>query len=535
MTPLEVISRFPPHAGTLTSMLASRVALVGSHPFIEFADSTLSYQQFERKVMQMAAMLADRGVRAGDRVGLMSHNHPSIPLAIFAAARLGAIAVPVNPEFLQEEASYVLRHAGVCGLICSPECLEVAAAVCKEFETRPWLMLNRPAAGGLPDLESELACTQERPIADAGRPDSTFVLVYTSGTTGFPKGVMHAQRTFTLSGEVFVSRVDIQPQERLLVMMPMFHMNAVFYSLAGTLAAGASLVILPRFSASTFWKDVAASRVTQVNTIAAMSNILMRRPRSEFVPGHCLRTAYGGPFSQEVYRVFEQEFGVTALIEGYGMSEIPGVFSNPIHGQRKLGSMGLPSRHPDNNVRVADLRVVDDDARDVADGVPGKLLVRTPLVMQGYYTDPEQTAAALNDGWFSTGDVVHRDAEGYFWFIGRSKDIIRRRGENVSGAEIDRTINEHPNVLLSAAIAVPSPLGEDDILVAVLPKDGATVSAQQVHQWCSERLARIKVPRYVAIVSSLPQNRSFRVEKFKLKADSASLLELATDFDARGA
>ena len=535
MTPLEVISRFPPHAETLTSMLASRVALVGNHPFIEFAGSTLSYQQFDRKVMQVAAMLADRGVRAGDRVGLMSHNHPSIPLAIFAAARLGAIAVPVNPEFLQDEASYVLRHAGVRGLICSPECLGVAAAVCKEFETPPWLMLNRPAAGGVPDLESELACTQERPIADAGRPDSTFILVYTSGTTGFPKGVMHAQRTFTLSGEVFVSRVDIQPQERLMVMMPMFHMNAVFYSLAGTLAAGATLVILPRFSASTFWKDVAGSRVTQVNTIAAMSNILMRRPRSEFVPGHCLRTAYGGPFSQEVYRVFEQEFGVTALIEGYGMSEIPGVFSNPMHGRRKLGSMGLPSRHPDNNVRFADLRVVDDDGRDVADEVPGNLLVRTPLVMQGYYTDPAQTAAAFNDGWFSTGDVVHRDVEGYFWFIGRSKDIIRRRGENVSGAEIDRTINEHPNVLLSAAIAVPSPLGEDDILVAVLPKDGATISAQQVHQWCSERLARIKVPRYVAIVSSLPQNRSFRVEKFKLKADSASLLELATDFDARGA
>jgi crotonobetaine/carnitine-CoA ligase len=538
MTPLDVISRFGPHGGTLTSMLRARVASRGAHPFLEFAGSSLTYAAFEDKVARVAGMLASRGIREGDRIGLMSFNHPVIPLTLFAAARLGAVAVPVNPEFLKDEAAYVLGHAGVSALICSPDCIDVAVAATQGMDHRPWIMTHGAAAvvgasHERPDFEGELERTTLRITDDHGRADSTVILVYSSGTTGFPKGVMHCQRTLCLSGEAFVARVDIKPDARMLVMMPMFHMNAVFYSLAGTLAAGATLVILPRFSASTFWKDVAATQVTHVNTIAAMSNILMRRPRSEFVAGHCLRTAYGGPFSSEVYRVFEEEFGVPTMIEGYGMTEIPGVFSNPVHGRRLLGSMGIPSRHPDERLHLADVRIVDDEGVDVADEVAGNLLVRTPLVMQGYYKDAEQTAAAFDGDWFRTGDVVRRDASGYYWFIARSRDIIRRRGENVSGAEVDRTINEHPDVLLSAAIGVPSPLGEEDILVAVLPKQGATVTPRQVHEWCSEKLARIKVPRYVAIVDELPQNRSFRVEKFKLKSRTSELVDAAHDFEAK--
>ena len=306
--------------------------------------------------------------------------------------------------------------------------------------------------------------------------------------------------------------MHLQPEERLLCVLPMFHINAIFYSLAGTLAAGATLILEPRFSASRFWHTVHEQRATEVNTIAAASTMLMQRDRSEFVPGHGLRKIYGAPFSAETYRVFHEAFQVPVLIEGYGMSEIPGALNNPYDGEQRIGSMGRPSRHPDPAVQLAELRIADDDGRFLPPGEIGELVVRTPIVMQGYYRDEAQTRAAFRDGWFLTGDLARVDADGYFWFVARKKDIIRKRGENISGAELDRVIGEHPAVLEAAAIPVPDALGEDEILVAVVRRPGAALQAQEIADWCAARLAAIKVPRYVAFVDALPHTPTHRVE-----------------------
>ena len=289
---------------------------------------------------------------------------------------------------------------------------------------------------------------------------------------------MHSQRTLVAAGECFVARMHLQPEDRLLCVLPLFHINAIFYSLAGALAAGATLILAPRFSASRFWSLVHETGATEVNTIAAATSILLRRPRSEFRPGHALKKIYGAPFDAKTYRVFQQEFGVQTLIEGYGMSEIPGVLSNPFDGPHRVGSMGRPSPHPDPSAPLAEPRIADDSGRFLAAGEVGELVVRTPLLMQGYYRDPEQTAEAFRDGWFRTGDLAWVDGEGYFWFVARQKDIIRRRGENISGAELDRVVGSHPAVMEAAAIGVPSELGEDDILVAVVLRPGTVRMAQ---------------------------------------------------------
>ncbi|HEX6723420.1 MAG TPA: AMP-binding protein, partial [Burkholderiaceae bacterium] len=240
---------------------------------------------------------------------------------------------------------------------------------------------------------------------------------------------------------------------------------------------------------------------------------------------------YGAPFSAETYDVFQREFGVPTLIEGYGMSEIPGALNNPFDGPHKIGSMGKPSLHPDPAVQLAQLKVVDDDGRERPDGEVGELVVKTPLVMQGYYREPEQTRAAFRDGWFLTGDLARRDADGYFWFVARKKDIIRKRGENISGAELDRVVESHPQVLQAAAIPVPDALGEDEILIAVVPKPGARVTPREVADWCRQHLAAIKVPRYVLIVESLPLTPTHRVAKYQMRQDK-SLRERATDLGA---
>ncbi len=519
--PIEVISSYPPHDGSLGSILASRAVAAPDREFVVFEGESLTYLDVEHAVGRAAALFAAHGVRAGDRVGLMSLNHPSSVITFFALARLGAVMVPVNPEYGAEEAGYVLAHAQVSGVLCSPAALDTVRAACAKIEPVPWLMLNAPADPRLAVFRDALGDAPAEIPADAGTPDSVCVFIYTSGTTGFPKGVTHSQRNVTLAGEGFVERMHLQPEDRLLCILPMFHINALFYSLAGALAAGATIILVPKFSASSFWRTVAETRCTEVNTIAAVSTILMQRPRSEFVPGHVLRKIYGAPFTADTYRVFQGEFDVPHLVEGYGMSEIPGVLNNPFEGPHKIGSMGRPSRHPDHGMAFAEMKVVDEAGRDLPDGETGELAVRTPIVMKGYYRDPGQTAAAFRDGWFLTGDLGHRDADGYFWFVARKQDIIRKRGENISGAELDRVIGAHPDVAEAAAIPVPDPLGEDEILVAIVRKPGATVAAQAIADWCGDRLAAIKVPRYIAFVEALPHTPTHRVAKFKLRADAA--------------
>ncbi|MDX1375956.1 MAG: AMP-binding protein [Burkholderiales bacterium] len=528
-SPLEVIHGYAPHNATLNGLLASRTLTRAQHPLLTATgDRRLSYAAFAARVDAAARALHARGIAAGDRVGVMATNSANMVTLLFALARLGAIFVPVNPEFGAREAGYILQHAGVAAVATLPAPLASARAAVAGLRPAPWFFLLEGAHETLPRFDAMLEGSPAAAAPHADAPDATVLLLYTSGTTGFPKGVMHSQRSFVLAGEGFVARMWLQPEDRLMCILPMFHINALFYSLAGTLAAGASLILAPRFSASAFWRTAAETGATQVNIIAAIGNILARRPREEFDARHRLRAVYGAPITPDLERTFRDEFNVPAMIEGYGMTEIPGACNNPFDGARRANSMGLPARHPDPAVKFAELRVVDDDGADVPDGVEGELWVRTPILMQGYYKDPAQTAASLQDGWFKTGDLVRRDADGYFYFVARKKDIIRRRGENISGAEIDRVVDDHPAVVRSAAIPVPAELGEDEILVAIVPKPGAAVSAQAIGDWCRARLAPIKVPRYVVFVDALPTTATERVQKFQLRKD-ASLRARATD------
>jgi crotonobetaine/carnitine-CoA ligase len=531
MTPLEVLRRYPAHDYTLHGVLASRVQTIGEHSCVEFGATRLTYAETLVRVHEAMASLMANGVKPGDRIAVMSHNHPTTVILLIALASLGAILVGVNPDFGEKDARYVLEHSGSSGVLCSLAALPTVQVVAGKLPTRLWIMTNTANAASLPVFPDIRSSTHDAAPPPSGRAEDVCILIYTSGTTGFPKGVMHSQRSLVLAGEGFVRRMHLQPAERLLCILPMFHINAIFYSLLGSIVAGATLLLEEKFSASSFWKTVAARKATETNTIAAVMNILMRRRREEFVPGHTLRKIYGAPYSSEMYRVFEQEFGVPHLIEGYGMSEIPGVCNNPFDGERRQGAMGKPSLHPDPAVKLADVKIVDDRFNEVPPGTTGELVVRTPTIMKGYYRDPEATAAAFRDGYFLTGDLASMDADGYVWFVARKKDIIRRRGENISGAEIDRVASDHPEIVEAAAIGVPAELGEDEILLAAVKKPGSALTEYALCEWCRARLAPFKVPRYVLFVDTLPHTPTHRVAKFELRKDT-TLKQRAVDVGA---
>jgi crotonobetaine/carnitine-CoA ligase len=499
-TPWEVLCRFRAHDGTLADLLASRAEADPERPLLFFGDGAWSYGAIGERVARAAGALSAHGVARGDRVVAVGRNSDAYVVLYLALARLGAILVPVNPDLGAAAMTWVIEHA-------QPRAIAVAAACRAALAGAPPPILALEGLGaGVP---------AEAPLA--GRADDVCAIIYTSGTTGRPKGVMHAQRCVVMTAEAFVERMHLVPDDRLLCVLPLHHINALFYSLGGALAAGASLVLAERFSASGFWALAARTRATAVNIIAAIGTILVRRPRSEYVAGHALNKICGAPIPPEVADVFRRELGVSVLIEGYGMTEVPAAASVPFAGPHPPGSMGKPGLHPDRRVRFAELRVVGDDGRDRPDGEVGELWVRTPVMMKGYYRDPAATAAALRDGgWFATGDLARREADGFFYFVARRKDIIRRRGENLSGAELDRLVGASPLVAEVAVIAVPSDLGEDEVLAVVVPAPNASAAA--IVAFLGE-LPPLVRPRYLVLRDRLPHTATHRVAKFELARD----------------
>lgn len=531
-TPLEVLNHFEAHNYTLPAAFDSRLKSNPGKAFCYFDNQELSWAEFGRDVQKMQGLLISHHIKAGDRVGIIAKNHYTHLLLLFSLAKLSAILLPINPEFGTAELGYILKNSEPVMLFIESSLLDKVRVACAEKSLSPKTIFLDQSND--PNLKSEHQNLKdalkefENFIGTESSPqaEDTCVIIYTSGTTGFPKGVMHSQRSFLLCGEAYIERLYIQTDDRIMVVLPLFHMNALFYSVAGALCAGATLALMPRFSASQFWKQAAESKATTVNLIEAACNILKLRPRSEFHPEHQIRCAYG--VRNSAHDVFLNEFHIPYFVSGYGMTEIPGVTCSPFGGIQKPGTMGPIGKHPNPKQTWAECRVVDETGNDVPIGTTGEMIVRTPIIMQGYFRDPEQTKASFRNGWFLTGDLVSQDEDGYYTFISRKKDIIRRRGENISGAELDRVIGDHPAVAEVATIAVPAELGEDEILAAIVLKHDSHLSAQEIQIWCAKHLSAMKVPRYIAFVDALPYTPTQKISKAILRADT-SLISKAVD------
>ncbi|QHE87547.1 class I adenylate-forming enzyme family protein [Hydrogenophaga sp. BPS33] len=527
-TPLEVTRLYPDHGATLPGLLASREQQNPEAPFLLFAGKTWTRQQFLTASRQLATGLAAWGVSPGSRVAITATNHEAHVLLLFALAHLNAAMVPLNPAATAAEMRYVLEKSQVSAVAVSPATLAVTREAIDGLADQPRLLDITRELSGLTSLAELMAQAIDAPLPQPDA-EATCLVIFTSGTTGFPKGVMHSQKNFVVGGEANVSRLWLQPEDRVLTVMPLFHTNALFYSLAGSCAAGACMILLERFSASTFWNTAVDTGATTVNFIEAIGRILKARPRSEFRPDHRIESVYGA--RADIQDCFRDEFHIRYLISGFGMTEIPGVCCVPFGGPALSGSMGKLGQHPDPDRQWAQARIVDDNGVDLPDGQTGEFWVRHPIIMQGYLGDPAQTADAFHDGWFKTGDLVRRDADGVYWFVTRKKDIIRRRGENISGAELDRLLAEHPAIVEVATVPVPSELGEDEVLACVVKRPDHSLSEAELHRWCQQRMTAIKVPRFILFVDDLPHTPTHKVAKQVLKDSAVSLQRRAHDFN----
>jgi crotonobetaine/carnitine-CoA ligase len=511
---------------------------VPDETFLIHGQERISYSDFNGQVDLAASAWYQLGVRKGDRVAFMVENRPEFLQAWLGLAKIGAILVAFNTRWQTAEVTDFLR-------LTDPRFALVSERYRDNFQPA------MPAATSLEDTltlgpdgsTADLALlgsSGRRPHATSGAPGVELTagdvvsFISTSGTTGRPKAVMQTHGNYVLTGEGYAHWVELRQGERIYLCLPLFHINSQAYTVMGAIAARAAIVLVERFSASRFWSDMSEYGVNVFNFIGSMLAVLLKRDSSPEERQHAVRLTYGGPalpgpLRQEV----EERFGLT-LVSGIGMSETTFGLIESLNGERRSGSLGKPRQHPDPRI-VNEARVVDDDGRDVPTGEVGELIFRNPVMMKGYYRDPEQTAKTIRGGWLYTGDLVRRDEDGFFYFVDRKKDIIRVRGENVASAEVEQVLSQLPAVQEAAVVGIPSELTDEDVVAFVIPRPGANLDSDEVIAWCKARLAAFKAPRHVWLVESLPKTETQRVEKHRLRQLARDLVtESAPHQEVRG-
>ena len=506
--------------------------------FVEIAGQQISYRQFQERVWQTAARFQSLSVGSGDRVCLFLPNCPEFLYCWFGLSLIGAITVPINTAYKRDETAYILNNAEACALVTHTTLLPVAdeaANLASSIRHRLLVGASSGVTGGetwvdfTQSLERSSPLTEFPPVS----PAEISMLVYTSGTTGHPKGVQVTHEMYVSAGQGFAHWTQATPDDRFFTCLPYFHANAQYYSTMGALAAGATLVVADRFSASRFWEQVQEARATIVNFIGMMLPVLAKQPESPSDRQNQVRLFYGSPaFSPEFLQASQERFGIDIIV-GFGMTETCYGTIERLGQPRRPYSCGLPRVYPDPSF-ANEIRIVDDGGNPLPARQPGEIAIRNPVLMPGYWRNEEQTNLALRNGWLYTGDLGWLDEDGFLYFVDRKKDVIRRRGENISSQEVEDVIKRHSDVLDCAVIAVPSELGEDEVKAYVVPRPGASFKPQELVLWCAQHLAYFKVPRYIEVRDEFPRTPSLRVRKDLLRQERESLIEGCFDREAAG-
>ena len=481
-------------------LLARLAAATPERIFARIGAHALTFGALDRRSAALADWLCRNGAQTGDRVALMLRNGETALAMTLAIARMGAIWVPVNTQAVGDNLAYVLAHSGPRIVVVEPDLMPVVAACGADLRSAAMV-----EAGALPS--SQQAATS-LPAAAPVDCDAPFAIMYTSGTTGRPKGVLVSHRMLHLAGEAAVLVSGARDGDVLYVWEPLFHIGGA-QMMVLPLIRSVTLVIAERFSASRFWADIGASGATHMHYLGGILQILLKQPAAPLDRRHGVSIGWGGGCPKDVWRPFEERFGV-AIRECYGMTECSSFTTANLDGP--VGSIGKP-------LPWFDVALLDAAGKAVAPGERGEMVVRARLpgaLTQGYFNDPQATAGALRNGAFHTGDLASADAAGNLYFHGRMTDSVRVQGENVAAAEVEDVARKHPAVEDCAMIGVAADVGEAAIKLFVEPKAGMSLRPRELSDWLAPRLARYQQPRYIAVVQEFERTPSQRIVKHKL-------------------
>ncbi|MBN9672012.1 AMP-binding protein [Roseibium aggregatum] len=486
--------------------------------FATFDGEAITFGDLDRMSDTFAAHLRGEGVRRGDAVAVMMRNSRFSLAILFGLAKAGVVWVPVNAQLKGEGLAYILQHCAARAVICNRDLLETIDACGADLTGLELIVADdTERAGALePIFDKPLPFTETPPEAQ-----DLFAVMYTSGTTGRPKGVMVTHGMLRLSGEAVkhLSRAD--DGDVFLVWEPLYHIGGAQLIIL-PLLADVVLAMVARFSASRFWEQVRTCGATHIHYLGGILQILLKQPEGPGDRSHPVRVAWGGGCPKEIWTAFEERFGVE-ILECYGMTEASSLTT--CNDEGVVGAVGRP-------MPWFSVEVVDDDGLPVPTGEKGEIVVETSLpgaLFKGYLNNREATEKALRDGRLHTGDCGSIDGKGVLWFHGRLTDSVRCKGENVSAFEVETVAGRYPAVEDCALIGVAAEVGEQDIKLFVKPKAGQVLDLQAFSDWLGERLAAYQRPRYLELVEEFERTPSQRIMKHKLSTDvSGSWDRLAT-------
>jgi len=496
----------------LADFVERNAAFAPNKVAVRFAGHQLSYEDLAQRISQAArALKSQLGVGRGDRVAILSANRPDYLVLLYACARLGALLVPLNWRLAVPEQLYILRDASVKALLLEEAFAPVIAPL---LEARAEVHIV--GLDFTPERGASLAALLEDATGDGRSPhvdtSSPLLIVYTSGTTGHPKGAVLRQEALVWNAVMSQHMHDMTAADHVLTVLPMFHVGGLNIQTTPALQLGATLTLHARFAPDAALEAIARDRPTLTVLVPATIQAMIEHPRWVDTPLDSLRCMTTGSTQvpQRLVDAFAQR--KVPVLQVYGATETCpiAVYTRLSGDWRRPGSTGLPGL-------TCEAKVVDKAGSEVAAGEPGEVLVRGPNVFVEYWGNAAATAEALREGWYHSGDIGTRDADGHFFIHDRKKNMIVSGGENIYPAEVERVLHEHPSIAEAAVIGRPDDRWQEVPIAYVVPRAGATPSAAEIEDFCLTQLARYKVPREYVIVESLPRNAMGKVQHFKLK------------------
>jgi long-chain acyl-CoA synthetase len=490
----------------LASLLTASAERLPDASAIRLGETELSYAALDERSARLASLLIDKGLQRGDRVGVMLPNVPEFPIAYYGVLRAGGVVVPMNVLLKRREIAFYLEDSGAELLLAwhgfaGEACDGAADAGAEPIEVEPaafaaMLAMHEPSAAVTETAE-----------------DDTAVILYTSGTTGKPKGAELTHANLSRNAEISSrTTCEVAAGDVVLGALPLFHSFGQTVGMNAALRVGACLTLVPKFDPGEALATMQRDRVTHFYGVPTMFGALLHHPERETFDTSNLRTCITGGASMpvEVLRGFEDAFGAIVL-EGYGLSETsPVASSNHPDKERKPGSIGTP-------LEGVEMRVVNEDDREVPRGEVGEIVIRGHNVMKGYWQRPDATAEAMRGGWFHSGDMARTDEDGYFYIVDRKKDLIIRGGYNVYPREVEEVLYEHPKIREAAVVGVPHDEWGEEIGAAVVLHEGEELSAEEVSAYVKERIAAYKYPRLVWFLEDLPKGPTGKILKREIE------------------
>jgi len=510
------------HERTIHRVLKKKVQEYGNREFFRFKDQVFGYEDFDRESDKVAAGLESLGIGKGDKVAIEMKNRPEFLFLWFGLSKLGAIEVPINTAHRGDLLTYMIDKADCRLAVVESPLLDRVSPVLKNLPQVEKVLVLGEEGEPMPELDKPVL-DNRRVIDNDGKYSEVevlwcdpFIIMFTSGTTGPSKGSLMPHNYALHMGEIISEASGYAERDCLYNALPLFHGNAQLLSTMAALVSGARMVLAERFSASRFWDDIRQYGCTEFNYIGGILPILMKADPKPDDADNPITIMMGGGAPMDLFDAIEKRFGVT-LIEGYGMSEIGLPLMNTVK-ERKPSTCGKPWRD-------YEVKLVDDDGMEVGANTPGEMLMRSnkPYCMfLEYYKMPDKTVEAWGDLWFHTGDYLTYDDDGYFNFVDRKKDALRRRGENISSYEVEKVINSHPAVLESAAVAAKSDMGEDEVMVCLALKPGEKLTSVELIAYCEEHMAYFMIPRYLRFMEEMPKTPTLRIQKYQLRQEGVT-------------